>query len=184
MPPVLLRGLTIDTGTYQYGDPSPSEQAHLERINRVRLDLQAEAERLLGGDINEGITDPAQQIALTLGQPSMTAPSSFRWPLRRSERMTMTPRSGGQGRGPARANQEGRQMAQIRASALMGTLGHGSCIKSNHEAARPLPGHACAAGMGPMPLPAQMAPESGRPKKVRGKASNLPHLFFPRSDLS
>ena len=42
-PPVLLRGLTIDTGTYQYGDPSPAEQAHLERINRVHLDLQAEA---------------------------------------------------------------------------------------------------------------------------------------------
>ena len=37
-PPVVLRGLTIDTGTYQYGDPSPAEQAHLERINRARLD--------------------------------------------------------------------------------------------------------------------------------------------------
>ena len=68
-PPVLLRGLTIDTGTYLYGDPSPAEQAHFERINRVCPDLQAEAERLLGGDLNEGITDPAQQISLAPANP-------------------------------------------------------------------------------------------------------------------
>lgn len=68
-PPVLLRGLTIDTGAYQYGDPSPAEQAHLERINRARLDPRAEAERLLGGDLNEGITDPTLQISLTPKQP-------------------------------------------------------------------------------------------------------------------
>ena len=68
-PPVVLRGLTIDTGTYQYGDPSPAEQAHLERINRARLDPRAEAERLLGGDLNEGITDPTLQISLAPKQP-------------------------------------------------------------------------------------------------------------------
>ena len=54
-----------DTGTYQYCDPSPAEQAHLKRINRVRIDPQAEADRLLGGDLNEGISDPAEQISLT-----------------------------------------------------------------------------------------------------------------------
>ncbi len=68
-PPVALRGLAIDTGTYQYGDPSPAEQAHLERINRARLDPRAEADRLLGGDLNKGITDPAQQISLAPKQP-------------------------------------------------------------------------------------------------------------------
>ena len=68
-PSVALRGLTIDTGTYLYGDPSPAEQAHLERINRARLDPRAEAERLLGGDLNEGITDPTLQISLTPKQP-------------------------------------------------------------------------------------------------------------------
>lgn len=68
-PPVLLRGLTIDTGTYLYGDPSPAEQAHLERINRARLDPRAEADRLLGGDLNEGISDPAEQISEEPKQP-------------------------------------------------------------------------------------------------------------------
>ena len=68
-PSVALRGLTIDTGTYLYGDPSPAEQAHLERINRARLDPRAEAERLLGGDLNEGITDPTLQISLAPKQP-------------------------------------------------------------------------------------------------------------------
>ena len=68
-PLVVLRGLTIDTGAYQYGDPSPAEQAHLERINRARLDPRAEADRLLGGDLNEGITDPTLQISLTPKQP-------------------------------------------------------------------------------------------------------------------
>ena len=68
-PPVVMRGLTIDTGAYQYGNPSPAEQAHLERINRARLDPLAEAKRLLGGDLNEGISDPALQISLTPKQP-------------------------------------------------------------------------------------------------------------------
>ena len=50
---------------------------------------------------------------------------------------------------------------------LDGYLGYGSDKKPHHGAARPLPGRACAAGMGGMPLPAQMAPEPGRPRKVR-----------------
>ena len=72
-PSVALRGLTIDTGTYLYGDPSPAEQAHLERINRARLDPRAEAERLLGGDLNEGIT---YKVTATMadGRPSDAIP--------------------------------------------------------------------------------------------------------------
>ena len=41
----------------------------MERINRARLDPRAEADRLLGGDLNEGISYPAEQIALTPKQP-------------------------------------------------------------------------------------------------------------------
>ena len=36
-PPGLRYGAPIDTGTYQYGNPTAAEQAHLERINRARL---------------------------------------------------------------------------------------------------------------------------------------------------
>jgi hypothetical protein len=57
----------IDTGTYQYGNPTAAEQAHLERINRARLDPQAEANRLLGGNINEG--PPSITISTTAKQP-------------------------------------------------------------------------------------------------------------------
>jgi len=56
-------GAEIDTGDYNYGDPTPAEQAHLEYINRARLDPQAEADRLLGGDLNEGITDTGNLIS-------------------------------------------------------------------------------------------------------------------------
>lgn len=63
-----LRGVPIDTGGYQYGDPTAAEQAHLELINRARLNPQAEANRLLGGNINEGI-DLAHQISLIPKQP-------------------------------------------------------------------------------------------------------------------
>ena len=62
-------GAPIDTGTYQYGNPTAAEQAHLERINRARLDPQAEADRLLGGNLNEGITDPADTISAAPKQP-------------------------------------------------------------------------------------------------------------------
>lgn len=54
--------------TYEYGDPTPAEQAHLEAVNRARMNPQAEADRLLSGDINEGIdppsitTDPKQPL--------------------------------------------------------------------------------------------------------------------------
>ena len=68
-PPGLRYGAPIDTGTYQYGNPTAAEQAHLERINRARLDPQAEADRLLGGNLNEGITAPADTISTTPKQP-------------------------------------------------------------------------------------------------------------------
>lgn len=59
----------ITWGGYQYGNPTAAEQAHLEIINRARLNPKAEADRLLGGNINEGITNPANQISLTPKQP-------------------------------------------------------------------------------------------------------------------
>ena len=58
---------SIDIGTYQYGNPTAAEQAHLERINRARLDPQAEANRLLSGNINEG--PPSTSISTTPKQP-------------------------------------------------------------------------------------------------------------------
>ncbi len=39
---------------YDYGDPTPAEQAHLEKINRARLNPEQEASRL-GIDLNEGL---------------------------------------------------------------------------------------------------------------------------------
>lgn len=68
-PPGLRYGAPIDTGTYQYGNPTAAEQAHLERINRARLDPQAEADRLLGGNLNEGITDHSDFISTASKQP-------------------------------------------------------------------------------------------------------------------
>lgn len=68
-PPELRYGAPIDTGAYQYGNPTAAEQAHLERINRARLNPQAEADRLLGGNLNEGITDPSDQISTAPKQP-------------------------------------------------------------------------------------------------------------------
>jgi len=59
----------ISPGSYLYGNPSAAEQAHLERINRARLNPQAEANRLLSGNINEGITDPDDLISITAKQP-------------------------------------------------------------------------------------------------------------------
>ncbi len=59
--------LKTDGGIYQYGNPTAAEQAHLESINRARLDPQAEADRLLGGNINEGLSSGA--ISLTPKQP-------------------------------------------------------------------------------------------------------------------
>ena len=52
---------------YSYGDPTPAEQAHLEAINRARLDPQGEADRL-GIDLFEGVPpgaisgDPVQPL--------------------------------------------------------------------------------------------------------------------------
>lgn len=40
---------------FDYGDPTPAEQAHLEAINRARLDPEKEASRL-GIDLNEGLS--------------------------------------------------------------------------------------------------------------------------------
>ncbi len=57
----------ISPGSYLYGNPTAAEQAHLERINRARLDPQAEANRLLGGNINEG--PPSISISTTPKQP-------------------------------------------------------------------------------------------------------------------
>lgn len=57
----------ISPGTYSYGDPTAAEQAHLERINRARLNPQAEADRLLGGNLNEG--PPYTPISTTAKQP-------------------------------------------------------------------------------------------------------------------
>ena len=53
---------------YTYGNPTSAEQAHLEAINRARMNPQAEANRLLAGNLNEGIdsdfisTDPKQPL--------------------------------------------------------------------------------------------------------------------------
>jgi len=41
---------------YAYGNPTPAEQAHLEAINRARMNPQKEAERL-GIDLFEGVAD-------------------------------------------------------------------------------------------------------------------------------
>jgi hypothetical protein len=57
----------IDTGSYQYGNPTAAEQAHLESINRARLNPAAEAARLLGGNLNEGLS--AGQISTAPKQP-------------------------------------------------------------------------------------------------------------------
>jgi hypothetical protein len=57
----------ISPGSYLYGNPTAAEQAHLERINRARLDPQAEANRLLDGNINEG--PPSSTITTTPKQP-------------------------------------------------------------------------------------------------------------------
>ncbi|HOP46388.1 MAG TPA: IPTL-CTERM sorting domain-containing protein [Desulfobacteraceae bacterium] len=57
---------------YDYGDPTPAEQAHLEAINRARLNPAAEAARL-GIDLNEGLTDgtisdaPVQPLTFNAG---------------------------------------------------------------------------------------------------------------------
>lgn len=67
--PVLMRGALISAGTYQYGNPTAAEQAHLERINRARLNPQVEADRLLGGNLNEGITAPDDLISTEPKQP-------------------------------------------------------------------------------------------------------------------
>ena len=67
-PVAMMRGAQIDTGTYQYGNPTAAEQAHLERVNRARLNPQAEADRLLGGNLNEGIGS-SQQISTDPKQP-------------------------------------------------------------------------------------------------------------------
>lgn len=57
----------ISPGDYSYGNPTAAEQAHLERINRARLNPQAEANRLLGGNLNEG--PPSSTITTTPKQP-------------------------------------------------------------------------------------------------------------------
>ena len=52
---------------YDYGDPTPGEQAHLEALNRARLNPEQEAARL-GIDLNEGLAegtispDPVQPL--------------------------------------------------------------------------------------------------------------------------
>jgi len=57
----------VSSSGYAYGDPTPAEQAHLERINRARLDPPAEAARL-GVALNEGLApgtlgpDPRQPV--------------------------------------------------------------------------------------------------------------------------
>jgi RHS repeat-associated protein len=55
-----------DGNVYSYGDPTPGEQAHLEALNRARLDPSAEAARL-GIDLNEGL--PPATISTTPAQP-------------------------------------------------------------------------------------------------------------------
>jgi Cysteine-rich secretory protein family len=57
----------ISPGTYSYGNPTAAEQAHLELINRARLNPQAEANRLLSGNLNEG--PPYTTITTTPKQP-------------------------------------------------------------------------------------------------------------------
>jgi uncharacterized protein YkwD len=63
----------VDNGpVYDYGDPTPEEQAHLEAINRARLNPAAEAARL-GIDLNEGLSDgtisdaPVQPLTFNAG---------------------------------------------------------------------------------------------------------------------
>ncbi|QTA84132.1 Integrine FG-GAP repeat- and CAP domain-containing protein [Desulfonema magnum] len=55
-----------DGNEYAYGDPSPAEQAHLEALNRARLDPHAEAERL-GIELFEGV--PEGEITEEPSQP-------------------------------------------------------------------------------------------------------------------
>jgi RHS repeat-associated protein len=61
-----VRIVVGDEDEYSYGDPTPAEQAHLEALNRARLDPSAEAERL-GIDLNEGL--PAGTISSSPAQP-------------------------------------------------------------------------------------------------------------------
>ncbi|MCJ7602768.1 MAG: carboxypeptidase-like regulatory domain-containing protein [Desulfobulbaceae bacterium] len=64
-----VRIFVPQAGGYSYGDPTPAEQAHLEAINRTRMDPAAEAERL-GFDLYEGLLEgtinstPRQPVVL------------------------------------------------------------------------------------------------------------------------
>lgn len=62
-------GSTAETSSYSYGDPTVSEQVHLEEINRARTNPLAEA-TLHGVALNEGLpagtisSDPAQPLVM------------------------------------------------------------------------------------------------------------------------
>ncbi|OEU72376.1 MAG: hypothetical protein BA869_02235 [Desulfuromonadales bacterium C00003107] len=68
----IARVFIQDTTGYAHGDPTPAEQAHLEAINRARLDPRAEAARL-GIDLLEGVPEgvisgePVQPLAFNAG---------------------------------------------------------------------------------------------------------------------
>ena len=79
----------ISPGSYLYGNPTAAEQAHLERINRARLNPVAEADRYpsappngIGGNINEGLTpgtiSPTAKQPLTFNAKLLTLPELIR----------------------------------------------------------------------------------------------------------
>jgi uncharacterized protein YkwD len=63
---VLPTSFLAATNAYDYGDPTGAEQAHLEAVNRARLDPDGEAQRL-GIDLFEGV--PAGEISGDPVQP-------------------------------------------------------------------------------------------------------------------